>query len=108
MSQQDFANLLDTTEQNELLKMVDVLFTEEAKRIIVLSQPEPILNSIRDKLNLPMNYELGEVIHRLDRYALTDVIKTHLTREIMIDELNTLSKETKTGLIKYYNGKSKN
>ena len=79
MSQQDFLNLLDNSKQDELIKLVDVLLTEDAKRNLILSQPESILINIKNQFDLPNDYEIGELIHRLNPYELTEVIKAHLT-----------------------------
>lgn len=99
MSQYDFLNYLKQCDRRELLKMTSALLTDEWKKHMVLSQPEPILMEIKSHLNLSPDYEVGERVNELSPTALMDVIEAKLPSAFLIDELNSLSHETKDAVI---------
>lgn len=87
MKNNTFLELLERSEHGELLKMMDAMLTTEYKRHIL----QPIISSTKE----------------LNAYEVSDGLKNHFSREMMIEELNDISPETKEGLIKYYQTKQK-
>ncbi len=102
MSCYDFQNFLTHSNDSEILLMTETCFTTDRLKRLVIAQPETILNVIRREFKLPKNYEVAELIYRLNTFELSDVLKKHITRDNLIAELNELNTETKEGLIKHY------
>lgn len=102
MSEYDFPNFLSQSSDEQILLMTEVCLTSEYLRHLVISQPSTILNKINSDFDLPINYEVAELIHRINPIELSGVLKKHISREVLTKELNLLRKETQHCIIKYY------
>ncbi|MBL7921695.1 MAG: hypothetical protein JNJ40_15380 [Bacteroidia bacterium] len=101
MSQYDFQNFLTHSHDDEVLFMAETCFTKERLKQLVISQPGTILSAIRKEFKLLENYEVAELIHRLNRFELSKVLKNLIPRDALVKELIQLSIHTKDELIKH-------
>lgn len=103
MENKNFLKLLEHSDKDQLLKMMDAMLTIEYKRHIL----KPVISSIREKLWLKNEEDVIKYIDALNPYELSDMLKILCSHEIMIKELNGLSSETKEELVNYYKRKNR-
>lgn len=99
MSQYDFQNFLTHSNDAEVLFMAETCVTKERLKQLIISQPGTILSAIRKEFKLSENYEVAELIHRLNRFELSNVLKNLIPRDALTKELIQLSIQTKDELI---------
>lgn len=101
MIKDKFSTLLERTDNDELFKMLDTMFTDEVKKEygVRIAKMRGGLGYTDDELPL--------FIDNVPRSLLRHGLKKNFTREMLIDELKTLSENTQEGLIKYYQEKNR-
>ncbi|MBN8693505.1 MAG: hypothetical protein J0L69_09930 [Bacteroidetes bacterium] len=97
----DLINVLNHCTNTDILKMTEVCLTSEWLKQVVISQPESVLARIREDFKLSSDYEVAELIHRLNSIELSDVLKKYLHRSVMMDQLTDINPDTRDALINY-------
>lgn len=103
MIKDKFLNLLEKTEKDELFKMFDAMFTDEAMKDCGLR----FAGTIKDRLAIDDEQELALFVDNIPNKVLRHGLIKNFTRDMLIEELKTLSENTQECLIKYYQEKNR-